>query len=87
MFLPFLRKIKPSLADVNAFNGFKPIKNLLDATIKEHRETFDSENIRDFIDAYIQEIKVIKSKFNGRCCEIKLVRRMDRLLESGVTRP
>ncbi len=34
------------------------IKRFLEEEIREHRESFDPDNIRDFIDSYINEIKV-----------------------------
>ena len=35
--------------------GNKAIHNLLTDFLEEHKETFDPENIRDFIDAYLKE--------------------------------
>ena len=66
-FLPFLANIFPSLElTVDHFSG-KPgdVKHFLNQTIQHHRDTFDDNNIRDFIDAYIIEIKVTRyfSKF------------------------
>ena len=36
------------------------IKSFLNTVIEEHRRDFDENNIRDFIDAYIKEIKARK---------------------------
>ena len=33
------------------------IKSFLNTVIEEHKSDFDENNIRDFIDAYINEIK------------------------------
>ena len=59
-FLPFLVKLFPSLEmKVDNFSG-EPgdVKHFLNQTIKHHRDTLDCNNIRDFIDAYLVEIKV-----------------------------
>ena len=61
-FLPFLANIFPSLElKIDHFAG-KPgdIKHFLNQTIQHHIDTFDSNNMRDFIDAYLIEIKVIR---------------------------
>lgn len=55
------------------------IKSFLHTVIEEHKSNFDENNIRDFIDAYINEIKArktIKSKNSRglrrtRCSEDK----------------
>ena len=36
----------------------KVIKSFLATVIEEHKRRFDEDNVRDFIDAYIGEIKV-----------------------------
>ena len=59
-FFPFLGNIFPCLEQkVDHFSG-KPgdVKHFLNQTIQHHKDTFDSSNIRDFIDAYLFEIKV-----------------------------
>jgi hypothetical protein len=58
MFLPFLKKIFPSLDEIKGVDNILYIKKFLLEAIEEHTKTFDPENIRDFIDAYIHEIKV-----------------------------
>ena len=68
-FLPFLAKIFPSLEiTVDHFSG-KPgdVKHFLNQTIQHHMDTFDSNNIRDFIDAYLVQIQVTK-KFYQKIC-------------------
>ena len=60
-FFPILAKLFPSLEmKVDHFSG-EPgdVKHFLNQTIQAHRDTFDDNNIRDFIDAYLVEIKVI----------------------------
>ncbi|XP_063217519.1 methyl farnesoate epoxidase-like [Bacillus rossius redtenbacheri] len=56
--MPFLRFIIPK------FSGYEEsmeyvtgLQNILRDTIKEHRETFDGQEPRDFIDVYLQEIE------------------------------
>ena len=61
-FFPFLANIFPNwershIEDVKTEN-MKDVKNFLAETIHHHKETFDGNNIRDFIDAYILEIQV-----------------------------
>ena len=62
-FLPLLAKLFPSLerSFVEGLKG-KPgdIKHFLIETIQHHKDTLDINNIRDFIDAYLIEIKVIQ---------------------------
>ena len=65
-FFPFLASIFPSLElTVDHFSG-KPgdVKHFLNQTIQQHRDTFDSNNIRDFIDAYLIEIQVRSEVFS-----------------------
>ena len=60
-FFPFLSKIFPGLElSIDHLSG-KPgdIKHFLSQTIQHHKETFDENNMRDFIDAYLFEIKVM----------------------------
>ena len=59
-FLPFLGNIFPNLeTNVDGYRG-EPgdIKHFLNQTVQHHKATFDGSNIRDFIDAYLIEIKV-----------------------------
>jgi hypothetical protein len=59
IFLPFLKKIMPSMdADPIVVEAISEIKKFLHTTIKEHIDTYNPENIRDFIDSFIREIKV-----------------------------
>ena len=61
-FLPFLAKIFPQLErGVEGLKG-KPgdIKHFLNETIQHHKDTLDINNTRDFIDAYLMKIMVIK---------------------------
>ena len=62
-FLPFLAKMFPNLeASVEGCKG-EPgdIRHFLNETIQHHKETLDANNIRDFIDAYLIKMKVIKN--------------------------
>ena len=59
-FLPFLAKIFPNLElDVEGYKG-EPgdLKHFLNQVVQQHRDTFDGNNLRDFIDVYLVEIKV-----------------------------
>ena len=62
-FLPLLAKLFPNLDGFYEGLGGKAgdIKQFLIETIQHHKDTLDINNIRDFIDAYLIEIKVIKS--------------------------
>jgi hypothetical protein len=60
-FFPFVKKIMPSLSVPAGLEPVMEIKRFLEETVKEHLDTYDPENLRDFIDAYIHEIKVCYS--------------------------
>ena len=68
-FFPFLAKIFPKLEGSNYGEGHtgKPgdIKHFLTETIQHHKNTFDDNNIRDFIDAYLSEIQVLNMCSNS----------------------
>ena len=74
-FLPFLAKLYPNLeGSVEGFRG-KPgdIKHFITETILHHKDTLDISNIRDFIDAYLVQIKVIRNMgATLTACEILL---------------
>ena len=59
-FFPFLAKIFPNMGKKIEGVGGKPgdIKHFLIETIQHHKNTFDENNIRDFIDSYLLEIQV-----------------------------
>ena len=61
-FFPFLAKIFPKMEGSNYCEGHtgKPgdIKHFLIEAIQDHKNTFDENNIRDFIDSYLIEIQV-----------------------------
>ena len=61
-FLPFLAKVFPRLEKSMEGVAGKPgdIKHFLMETIQHHKDTLDLSNPRDFIDAYLIEIKVKK---------------------------
>ena len=57
-FFPFLRylpgdilKKKVVLKNIEHFRG------LMDSYVQEHKMTFDSNNLRDFVDCYINELR------------------------------
>ena len=55
---PALRDVLPSVDYVKEKCAkVQVIKSFLNTVIEEHRRDFDENNIRDFIDAYIKEIK------------------------------
>ena len=60
-FFPALAKIFPVLEE-NGTKGLTgepgDIKHFLSETIQQHKKTFTEDNIRDFIDAYLVQIKV-----------------------------
>ena len=56
-FFPFLDKLFPSIDQHHSYSCIRELKEFLNGTINKHRETFDPDNIQDFIDAYLQEIQ------------------------------
>jgi hypothetical protein len=60
-FLPFVKRIMPSLSVPTGLKVVMDVKRFLEETVKEHLDTYDPEHLRDFIDAYIHEIKVCYS--------------------------
>ena len=60
-FFPFLEEIFPSASMTTeqhqCYAVISEIKAFLNVTIKQHRDTFDPDNIRDFIDTYLLEIQ------------------------------
>ena len=66
-FFPFLENIFPNMGKIEGASG-KPgdIKHFLIETIQHHKNTFDENNIRDFIDAYLLEMQVNILFFNKR---------------------
>ena len=58
---PALRDVMPSVDYVKEKCAkVQVIKSFLNTVIEGHRRDFDENNIRDFIDAYIKEIKARK---------------------------
>ena len=74
-FLPFLAKMFPNLeGSVEGLKG-EPgdVRHFLTETIQHHKDTLDPDNIRDFIDAYLIEMKVMMNM--GGCliiCQTKI---------------
>ena len=57
-FLPFLAKLLPNIDQPASYGPLPELKSFFNDTIKQHQDTFDSNNIRDFIDKYLLQIKV-----------------------------
>ncbi len=57
-FLPWLRNTPLDPGPNKDLAGLLMTKKFLQKEIDKHRKTFDPDNIRDFIDAYLLEIKV-----------------------------
>jgi cytochrome P450 family 2 subfamily J len=58
---PFLRDLFPSIDPIKEqTRKFSEVSGFLKSIINEHKKNFDSENINDFIDAYLAEIKKTK---------------------------
>jgi hypothetical protein len=55
---PFLRRLFPKMDEMSR-RRVQAIKTLLSAEVELHKKKFESTNQRDFIDAFIAEIKVI----------------------------
>ena len=53
---PFLRRLFPKMDDVHR-NRVLSMRELLSEEVERHRKDFDATNKRDFIDAFIAEIK------------------------------
>ena len=56
-FVPFLAKLFPIADRPKSYDFIVEIKAKMNETIKQHKETFDPNNIRDFIDTYLLEIQ------------------------------
>ena len=56
-FLPWLMKIAPGQTGWTLFKRAIPnIKELIQSYIDEHKRTYQSDNLRDYMDVYLQEI-------------------------------
>ena len=56
-FLPILGKLFPSIDQPPSYAVIMEVKTYLSGIVKQHIDTFDSNNIRDFIDTYLLEIQ------------------------------
>ena len=56
-FLPFLAKLFPNIDQPTSYGPLVELKSFLNVTIKQHRDTFDPDNMRDFIDTYLLQIQ------------------------------
>ncbi|KAG8237958.1 hypothetical protein J437_LFUL018002 [Ladona fulva] len=68
--LPILRFVAPDMSGyTQQMVTFTAVHEFIRKSIREHEATFNEGNIRDFIDAYLQEIKEHisdgDSSFNG----------------------
>ena len=69
--LPFLKHIPPFKADfLRSKKEMEELRLFLTETIEDHKKTFDSANIRDYIDTFINEIQISEDK---NFCEEHLV--------------
>ena len=63
---PALRDVMPSVDYVKEKCAkVQVIKSFLSTVIEEHKRDFDENNIRDFIDAYIKEIKASRKEISA----------------------
>lgn len=61
LFMPWLTRLAPEWSGWNAFMAdILPCHVFLSKYIKEHKESIDYEDPRDFIDAYLKEIQATK---------------------------
>ena len=53
---PWLKYICPDfIGYTNTKKGVQAVHNLVEESYQQHLETFDSDNLRDFTDAYIKQ--------------------------------
>ena len=57
IFLPFLGRLFPNIDQPPGFGAILEMKEFLSDTVKQHVDTFDPNNIRDFIDMYLLQIQ------------------------------
>ena len=77
---PWLKYIIPDyIGYTNAEKAFEAVTDMVEESYQRHLETFDSENIRDFTDAYIKQqlgmcivTSVVTSLHNIICFELTL---------------
>ena len=60
----------------NVIQAFKRLEKFAKSKIQEHRETFDPNNIRDFVDLYLQTEHPSDKYINGK--QIKLTHQLPR---------
>jgi 26-hydroxylase len=84
-YLPAIQSCKSQIAD-NRREMFQFYKEVID----NHRETFDSENIRDLVDAYLMEIENAKRTdterelFEGKDHDEQIMQIMGDLFSAGM---
>ncbi|GAB1609566.1 cytochrome P450 2B4-like, partial [Argonauta hians] len=71
-FLPILRYILWNSPVRNLLKGDKAIRTFIKKKITEHRESFNAEHIRDFIDAYLMRLE--KDSNNDAMSEANIFR-------------
>lgn len=60
-FMPWIPTLFPEWSGWNSFVAtVSDVKNLIRGYIVEHKKTFQSDNIRDYIDVYLKEIQSTK---------------------------
>ncbi|XP_069129904.1 cytochrome P450 2B4-like [Argopecten irradians] len=68
-FFPFLRYLPGDLTHLKAtLENMGEIQSYLQNQIDQHRATFDEENVRDFIDAFLKE-EIVQGKSDVLCDE------------------
>ncbi|CAL8133539.1 unnamed protein product [Orchesella dallaii] len=87
IFMPWLRYVLPEYSGFNAIRRVvDQFKNFLEGTVKEHKESLQEENLKDFIDVYLAEMKKAKdetSHFYGIKAERQLVATMFDMFIAG----
>ena len=70
-FLPFVEKIYPNIVLPSNYAAIYEIRMYVEGLIQKHMETFDPDNIRDFIDKYLLKMQqsddIRYSTFQGSC--------------------
>ena len=75
LYSPMLMKLTKALGYKNMLTAREDVDRLINAEIENHRKSFDKENIRDFLDAYILKIMETtdpNSSFYGKLGEVNM---------------
>lgn len=83
-FMPFLTKIPGDLLSAKRLkHNIEQIMDFVEDRIQEHRNTFDEDNLRDFIDAYINEMNKCIEKDTTSFTEFQFVSTIRDLFIAG----